>query len=662
MLERSKPMDVSGILQVVSNSKLVFPNEEKEQSTAIGSRKAFQELLEQSQKDPAAFWNSVASELTWYEPWKETLTGTLPDFRFFTGGISNPCINLLDRHIENGAGNRMALIWEGENGDTKFYTYQMLLAEVNRLSNVLRSFGVKKGDCVAIFLPNLAEAVIAVLACFRIGAVYNTIFSGYSEKSLKDRLESFEPKVIVTADATTRRGKVIHLKEKVDQVIPDIPSAEAVIVVNRLGTDIVMEDGRDYWWDEVTKKASIVCEPERMEANEPGIVFYTSGTTGKPKGVVHSGMAFVVQNYIYAKYHMDHRSDDVFWCTADVGWLTMHIWGIAGSLANGVTTIVYEGAIDYPTKDRVYQMIEKYRVNKVFTAPTALRMLKSFGEKPLEQYDLSCLDVVSLVGEPFDAETWQWTYEVLGKKKIYVNNTWGQTETAGSPIAGAAWLTPMKPGAAGIPFLGGVFDVVDEEGNPVEPNILGNLVIKKPFPMLCRTLWKEPERYYASYFSQVKGCYFASDLALKDEDGYIWVVGRSDDVINVAGHRLSTMEMESAVLECTGISESACIGVPDEIKGEVPVVFARLNEGTDGSDELKELIYNRIVQQIGKIAAPKTIIFTDTLPKTVSGKIMRRLLKEIIVKGTVSGDITGLEDPATVSQIKELVEAKALKK
>ncbi|WP_458413439.1 acetate--CoA ligase [Schinkia sp. CFF1] len=655
-------MDVSGILKVVAESKLVYPSEEKQAKTSIGSSQAFQELLQQSQQDPAAFWSNVAKELVWYEPWKKTMSGTLPDFRFFEGGISNPCVNLIDRHVENGAGNRTALIWEGENGDTKFFTYNMLLAEVSRFANALRSFGVKKGDCVAIFLPNLAEAFIAILACFRIGAIYNTVFSGYSEKSLKDRLVSFEPKVIVTADATARRGKLFHLKEKVDAVVPDVPSIEAVVVVDRLGTEVNMIEGRDYWWHELTKKASAVCEPEKLEANEYGIVFYTSGTTGKPKGVVHSGMAFVVQNYIYGKYHMDHHDDDVFWCTADVGWLTMHIWGVAGALANGVTTVVYEGSIDYPTKDRFYQILEKYRVNKLFTAPTALRMLKSLGEEVVNQFDLSPLEVVSLVGEPLDPETWHWTYEVLGKKNICVNNTWGQTETAGCPIAGAAWLTPMKPGSAGIQFLGADVAVVDEEGNPVEPETLGNLIIRKPFPMLCRTLWKEPERYLSSYFSQVEGAYYASDLALIDKDGHIWVVGRSDDAFNVAGHRLSTMEIESAVMECQGIAEAAVIGIPDEIKGEVPLVFARLSDMSLATDELKAKINDRIVQLIGKIALPSAIVFTDTLPKTVSGKIMRRLLKEIIVSGQVAGDITGLEDPSTVAQVQQIVAEKTISK
>ncbi|MFD2208614.1 acetate--CoA ligase [Virgibacillus halophilus] len=651
-------MDLNGILQVIDNSRLVHPDKNKSEETSLGSTEAFMELLEKSCQEPEKFWSDVAKELVWYEPWTETISGSLPDFKFFVNGISNPCVNLLDRHIENGAGNRCALIWEGENGDTGFYTYNMLLAEVNRFANVLKDFGVKKGDGVAIFLPNLAEAFIAVLACFRIGAVYNAIFSGFSEKSLEDRLVQFEPKVLVTADATQRRGKIIALKTKADKVVPNIASLHGVIVVDRLHTDIPMTENRDYYWHELRRTASINCEPERIEANEPGIVFYTSGTTGKPKGVVHSGIAFVLQNYIYGKYHMDHHEDDVFWCSADIGWLTMHIWGIAGALANGVTTIVYEGAPDYPAKGRFYEMIEKYRINKLFTAPTALRMLKSMGEAELSKYDLSSLDVISLVGEPFDPETWNWTYKVLGKERICVNNTWGQTETAGTPLAGAAWLTPMKPGSAGLQFLGADMDVVDEAGNSLPPNTLGNLVIRSPFPMLCRTLWKEPERYYNSYYSQVDGSYFASDLAIKDEDGHFWVVGRSDDAINVAGHRLSTMEMESCVLEVKGISEAAVIGVPDKIKGEVPLVFIRLADGHKADDKIKESVRNSIVTQIGKIAQPGDIIIAETLPKTVSGKIMRRLLKEVVTSGTVAGDVTGLEDPSTVKHIQEITNKK----
>lgn len=648
---------LGGIHDIVKNSQLIYPDENKERSTELGSSQTFQALLKTSQEDPAGFWNEVARELHWFQPWKETISGSLPNFEFFKGGVSNPCYNLLDRHIENGAANKTALIWEGEDGSTSFYTYRMLLAEVNRFANVLKSKGVKKGDPVAIYLPNLAESFIAILACFRLGAVYSTIFSGFSEQSLRDRLSNYEPKVIVTADASLRRGRVIPLKEKVDQVMDDIPDVEGVIVVDRLGTEPAMKKGRDFWWHEERMKASIHCEPAPVEANEPGIVFYTSGTTGKPKGVVHSGMAFVVQNYIYAKYHMDHKPDDVFWCTADVGWLTMHIWGIVGSLANGVTTIVHEGAPDYPYKDRIYRLIEKYRVNKLFTAPTALRMLRSLGEEALKPFDLSCLEVVSLVGEPFDSETWYWTRVVLGGNRIYVNNTWGQTETAGCPLAGAAWLSPMKPGSAGIQFLGADLGIVDDDGNPVPRGTLGNLIIRKPFPMLCRTLWKEPERYYQKYFSQVEGAYYASDIALEDEDGYFWVVGRSDDAINVSGHRLSTMEMENAILESKSVSEVAVIGVADAIKGEVPVVFATLTKEAGPEDRLRKQIKQSVTDGIGQFARPQSVFFVEAMPKTVSGKIMRRLLKEIVTEGGVAGDVTGLENPGVIDQIKKAVAA-----
>lgn len=644
-------MGDQGILQVVKSSSLVYPDEAKSKQTEIGSQEAFQKLLKESHEDPVGFWDSVAQELEWYEPWTETLEGDLPDFKWFVNGISNPSINLLDRHIKNGLGNKTALIWESEDGSTKFYTYNMLLGEVNRFANALRSFGVKKGDGVAIYLPNLAEAFIAVLACFRIGAVYNSIFSGFSQNALRDRLINFKPKVIVTTDGTPRRGNIIKLKEKVDNVIDDIPSIEKVIVVDRLGLDIEMKEGRDFYWHDVIQGQSFTCEPERLEANEPGIVFYTSGTTGRPKGVVHAGMAFVVQNYIYAKYHMDHKPDDVFWCTADIGWLTMHIWGIAGALSNGVTTVVYEGAIDHPTSDQFYRIMETYRVNKLFTAPTALRMLKSLGDEVLDNFDLSPLDVVSLVGEPFDPETWHWTHDVLGKGKIYVNNTWGQTETAGTPLANAAWLTPAKPGSAGIQFLGAELAVVDDDGNPVGPNVLGNLIIKKPFPMLSRTLWNEPERFYEAYYSQVEGAYFSSDLALYDEDGHFWVVGRSDDAFNVAGHRLSTMEMESAVLEVKGVAEAAVIGIPDKIKGEVPLVFVRRSDNSIPENEIAAKVSDNIVQEIGKIAQPKEVVIVDALPKTISGKIMRRLLKEVATTGKVEGDVTGLDDPKVVEHI-----------
>ncbi|MCL4512170.1 MAG: acetate--CoA ligase [Bacteroidetes bacterium] len=642
-------------LKMIVESQLHYPDPEKTKKTKLGSMETFASLLRQSQEDPETFWANAASELSWMKPWQKTMVGSLPDFKFFVGGMMNPAYNMLDRHIEHGNGNKLALVWEGENYETKFFTYGMLLNEVNKFANVLKGFGLKKGDRVAVFMPNLAETVIAVLACYRTGILFNTIFSGFAARSLKDRLINYEPQVLVTADAGLRRGAQVPLKAKIDEIVEEIESIKSIVVVNRAGTDIFMKPGRDFWWHELMSSVSNVCEPEPLEANEPGLVFYTSGTTGKPKGVVHSGVAFTVNNYVYTKYHMDHHHNDVLWVTADIGWLTMHIWGIVGAFVNGVTTIFYEGALDYPKPDRFYQIVDKYRVNKIFTAPTAIRMLMRYGEEQMKPYDVSTLDVISVVGEPFNPEAWHWAYEKLGKKKICVNNTWGQTETAGCPLAGAAWLTPMKPGSCGIQFLGAELDIVDEDGHPVPAGTPGNLIVKRPIPMMVRTLWREHDRYIREYFSQVKGAYFTYDEAVKDKDGHFWVTGRTDDVFNVAGHRLSTMELESAIIQCEGVAEAAVVGVPDEIKGLVPVAFVTLRKGYEPNTNMEDTIKDGIANNVGKIAVPRTIYFTEMMPKTPSGKIMRRLLKEILVHGDIKSDTTGLEDVKTVAYIKNLV-------
>ena len=648
--------DIPGdALRLIQESRLHPPDPARAARTNAGSVEAFAALLRRSWEDPEGFWDGVARELEWIRPHDTVFEGGFPHFRFFSGGISNPTLNLLDRHLARGDGNRLALIWEGEDGPTRFFTYAMLAVEVNRFANVLKRFGVRKGDPVAVFTSNLAETVIAVLACYRLGALFNTVFSGFSTRALRDRLETYCPKVVVTSDGAFRRGKRVPLKEKVDEAIAGMDSVAAVIVVRRTGDPVTMEAGRDHWWDEVMKDASRECPPEPLEANEPGIVFFTSGTTGKPKGIVLAGNAFIVNNYVYTRYHLDHHPRDVLWCTADIGWLTLHIWGIAGALSNGVTTVIYDGAIDYPGPERFYELIDRYGVNKLFTAPTAIRMLMRRGEEPMAGSDLSTLEVVALVGEPLNPEAWKWTHEKLGKGRICVNNTWGQTELGGCPVAGAAWLTPMKPGSCGGQFLGAEADVVDDEGRPLPPNTPGNLVLRRPFPMMLRTLWKDPERHVAEYYSQVPGCYFTHDAAVKDPDGHFWVIGRVDDVINVAGHRLSTMEMESAIMECPEVAECAVVGAPDATRGLVPAAFVTVRAGQEASRYLESRIREQVSSSISKIAIPERIYFTDVLPKTPSGKIMRRFLKELLTCGEVRSDVTALEDASSIDRLKAII-------
>lgn len=631
---------------------------DRSQQTAMGSAEAFLEYLRFSKQDSDKFWEQIASEFEWIRRWDTVQKGALPEFEFFSGGVMNPCINLLDRHVARGSGNRVALIWEAETGESSFRTYNMLLDEVQRCANMLKSLGVDHGSPVAIFLPNLIECVVAILACFRIGAIYNTVFSGFSARALNDRLIAFCPKVVVTSDHCVRRGKRIPLKAKVDECIPNLENDCKVIVVHRTEEPIEMVRGRDFWWHELMLSASNDCPPEPIEANEPGLVFYTSGTTGKPKGVVHSGVGFIINNYVHAKFQMNHGPEDVLWCTADIGWLTMHIWGIAGALTNGATTIFAEGALDYPEEDRFFRIVDKYKVNKVFTAPSAVRMLMRCSDQWRERYDVSRLDVVGLVGEPLNGEAWDWLHHDLGRERLYVNNTWGQTELAGCPLAGAAWLTPMKRGSCGIEFLGEAVDIVDDDGQPVPTGTPGNLIVKKAFPMMIRTLWKDHERYLNEYFRKIPGCYFTYDGAVRDGDGHYWVLGRLDDVFNVAGHRLSTMEIENALLTCPEVSEAAVVEYPDSIKGAVPAAFLRLKTNHFEPVSLKARVCKAVEMGIGKIATPEHIFVVDTMPKTSSGKIMRRLLRELLKTGEVKGDLSGLEDANVLEAVKQAVRHK----
>ncbi|BAB60431.1 acetyl-CoA synthetase [Thermoplasma volcanium GSS1] len=624
----------------VLNSKEILRIDEKK-------RDEFKRLLEFSKNDPNGFWESIASDLVWRKKWDTVMEGRLPEFSFFKGGYLNVAENLIDRHIEAGEANRAALIFESETGRSAVYTYAMLQSIVNKLSNALRSLGVKKGDRVSIFLPNIPETLFSVLACYRVGAVFNTIFSGFSTQALENRLKHFNPMIIITADGTYRRGKLVELKKKVDEIRDS--NFEKIIVVKNVGLNLNFTE-RDLDFYSLIAKFNDKDKGGDVEANEPGIVFYTSGTTGKPKGVVLSGAGFLVNNYVYAKHHLDLSKSDVLWCTADIGWLTMHIWGIIGALANGSTTLFYEGAIDYPSQDRFYEIVQKYKVTKIFTAPTLIRMLMKYGF-PEGKYDVSSVRVIGLVGEPLNPEAWHWMNKHF--RSAYINNTWGQTETAGTPLAGSAFATGMKPGSSGIEFLGASLDVVDDEGNPVLERP-GNLVIKKPFPMMIRDLWNEHERFLKEYYGKLEGLYFTYDVAVKDKDGHFWVLGRNDDVINVSGHRLSTMEMESLVASVNGIAECAVVGIPDEIRGLTPVVFVSLKNDISATG-IEETISKMIEEGIGKFAAPSDVIVVEEMPKTPSGKILRRFLREIYVYGDIVGDRTGLENPASIEKLKSVL-------
>ncbi len=609
------------------------------------------DLIEESKNDREKFWERVGNNIYWYRKFDRVLEGDFPDFKFYTGGISNVYKNLVGIHVESGSGNRAALIFESETGNRSFYTYSMLARNVNKLARALKNLGMKKGSRIAIFMPNIPETLISILACYKGGYIFNTIFSGFSSKALKDRIDDFEPDIIITADGTYRRSAVVNLKEKVDQMLYSRP--HKTIVVRNIGIDIEIHRD-DLSFEDLIENSDELIEDEKLEANETGLVFYTSGTTGKPKGIVHSGIAFLVNDKFYAKHQLALKAGDVLWCTADIGWLTMHIWGIIGALSNGITTIFYEGALDYPSIENFYRVIERYQVTKLFVAPTVIRMLMRSENKDSKRDLVKSVRLIGLVGEPLNPEAWHWMRNNF--PKVYINNTWGQTETAGTPLSGIAFHTSMKPGSSGIEFYGVKCEIVDENGNSVGINRPGNLVIKHPIPMMVRDIWHDHDRYLREYFGPVKGYYFTYDVAVMDGDGHFWVLGRNDDVINVAGHRLSTMEMESAVMGDRRVAECAAIGVPDTVKGIVPVIFYSLRFGYAYDESIDEDIRNTIVKDIGKIANPDAVIAVKEMPKTPSGKILRRFLRDIFVYGNTRGDATGLENPASIESVRSAIE------
>ncbi|MCI4458041.1 MAG: acetate--CoA ligase [Thermocrinis sp.] len=604
--------------------------------------KDYESLYQESIKDREGFWAKVAEELHWFKKWDKVLDWQFPYAQWFVGAQTNITYNCLDRHVLNGRRNKVAYIWLDEDDNEQKITYGELLELVNRIANGLKSLGVKKGDRVSIYMPNSIPAIACMLACARIGAIHSVVFAGFSEGALRTRIEDAKAKVLITATYTKRRGKKIDLLATAQRAIDGLSFVEKVIVWDRDGDVLNGENPLLVSLDKLIKESSPVCEPEVMDAEDPLFILYTSGTTGKPKGVLHTTGGYMVETYYTTKVVFDAHEDDIYWCTADIGWITGHSYIVYGPLANGLTSLVVEGAPDYPNPGRWWSYVEKYRVNIFYTAPTAIRMFMRFGEEWPAKYDLSSLRILGSVGEPINPEAWEWYYKHIGRERCVIVDTWWQTET-GAHMITTVPSYPAKPGKAGKPFFTIEPAVVDSQGNPLPPNTVGNLVIKSPWPSMLRTCWGEPERY-EKYWTTIPGqVYFTGDLATYDEEGYIMILGRADDVLNVAGHRIGTMEVESALVDHPAVAEAAVIGKPHEIKGESIKAFVILKKGVEPSDRLKEDIKQHVRQVLGAIAVPDEIEFVEKLPKTRSGKIMRRVLKAQEL-GLPVGDISTLED------------------
>ena len=614
-----------------------------------------EKIYEEAAKDFEGFWASFAEELHWFEKWDKVLEWNPPWAKWFVNGKLNVSYNCLDRHLKT-RNNKPALIWEGEPGDQKIYTYQELHREVCKFANVLKSLGVTKGDRVAIYMPMIPELPIAMLACTRIGAPHSIVFGGFSPVSLRDRILDAEAKILITSDGGWRRGKIVPLKENADEAIRETPSIEKVIVVKRTGNDINFVKGKDLWWHELMKDASPECQAEQMDSEDILYILYTSGTTAKPKGVVHTTGGYLTGVYATTKWVFDLKEDDIYWCTADIGWVTGHSYIVYGPLALGMTSLMYEGAPDYPDKDRFWDIVEKYRVTVFYTAPTAIRAFMQWGAQYPEMHDLSTLRLLGSVGEPINPAAWMWYYETIGSKNCPIVDTWWQTETGMILITPLPGVTTLKPGSATKPFPSLKADVLDDKGTPVPPGGGGYLVMKTPWPAMLRTLYKDPDRYVRTYWDRYgKEIYFAGDGAKRDKDGYIWILGRVDDVMNVSGHRISTMEVESALVDHTAVAEAAVVARPHDVKGQAIMAFVILKGEHSPSDQLEADLKKHVGTVIGPIARPDWIVFTEDLPKTRSGKIMRRLLKDI-AEGKELGDTTTLGDKSIVEKIKQKVQ------
>jgi acetyl-CoA synthetase len=617
------------------------------------------DLRKQANSNFVSFWSDQAKNLLWFSTWNKTLDWRPPFAKWFVGGTINASYNALDIH-QNTKYDKPAILWEGENGDSRRLTYGDLFIEVQKFANVLKSLGVKKGDRVTIYLPMVPELPIAMLGCARIGAIHTVVFSGFSAASIKDRIDDSKSKVIITADGGYRRGKIVKLKDVIDDAIKDSEFVKHVVVLERTKNKISLSS-KDKLWTNLMETVSDSCDAEKLPSDHPLYILYTSGTTGKPKGVLHGTGGYLTHLYSTFKWAFDIKDSDVFFCTADIGWVTGHSYVVYAPLLHGATQVMYEGAPDFPDMSRMWNILQKYSVSIFYTTPTALRMFMKFGDDIPNSFNLSSLRLLGTVGEPINPEVWKWYYKVIGKEKCPIIDTWWQTETGGimiSPLPGLETI-PLKPGSGTLPIPGTSIDIVDEFGTEVSPNTKGYLVIKNPWPGMLLTLWGDDEKYKTAYWSKYPNCYYPGDYALKDDDGYLWLLGRADDVLKIAGHRIGTAELESCIVSDNNVAESAVCGIPDEIKGEVIIAFVVLKNGiTTDKNILEKNLYTKIRNDIGAIATPKQIYFVSKLPKTRSGKIMRRLLKSIGSGGTI-GDTSTLDDVSAVTKIQKIVQEKS---
>jgi acetyl-CoA synthetase len=640
------------IVSVLQELRVFPPPAEFAAQANIKSEEDYNRLWNRAKDDPAGFWGEMAANLHWFRKWDKVLDGAMPNTKWFVGGKLNASYNCLDRHLETWRKNKAAIIWEGEPGDSRVLRYQDLHREVCRFANVLKKLGVKSGDRVTLYLPMIPELVIAMLACARVGATHSIIFGGFSADAISDRNNDAQAKLVVTADGGWRRGKEVPLKQTVDESLEKSATVQKIVVVRRTGSSVNMVPDRDYWWHELMTGISAECDAAELDAEHPLFLLYTSGSTGKPKGILHSTAGYLLSTLMTSRWVFDLKDEDTYWCTADVGWVTGHSYIVYGPLAAGATVVMYEGAPNWPDEGRFWQIVEKYQVNILYTAPTAIRAFVKWGDHWPAKYDLSSLRLLGSVGEPINPEAWMWYQRVIGGNRCPIVDTWWQTETGSIMISPLPGVTPTKPGSCTKPLPGIVPDIVNKSGASLSANQGGFLVVRQPWPSMLRTVYGDHERFVKTYFSEVKGCYFTGDGARRDEDGYYWVMGRVDDVLNVAGHRLSTMEIESALVSHPRVAEAAVVGYPHDLKGEGICCFVTLKQG-DGDDALKEELKAHVRKHIGALATPDMIRFTQALPKTRSGKIMRRLLRDIAAGKEQVGDTTTLEDYGILAKLRQ---------